>query len=99
MTDEQVARLAPFLAESLGTPRVDDKRVLSGIISINRNGSRWRNVPDKYRAHYALHSRRKRWCEKGIFAGMLADLVAGQGEKKTVMIPLVTSLACYPVGQ
>ncbi|NOE26932.1 transposase [Ruegeria sp. HKCCD6157] len=99
MTDEQVARLAPFLAESLGTPRVDDKRVLSGIISINRNCSRWRDVPEKYRAHNSLYSRRKRWCEKGIFAGMLAGLVVGQGEKKTVMIPIVTSLACHSVGQ
>ncbi|NOD97950.1 transposase [Ruegeria sp. HKCCD6228] len=47
MTDEQVARLAPFLAESRATPRADDKRVLSGTIFINRNGSRWRDTPKK----------------------------------------------------
>jgi transposase len=99
LTDEQEARLAPFLAGSLGKPLADDKGVLSGTIFINRNGSRWRDVPEKYRAHNSLYSRRKRWCEKGIFAGMLAGLVAGQGEKKTVMIPIVASLACRPVGQ
>ncbi|NDW00386.1 transposase, partial [Yangia sp. PrR002] len=34
LTDEQIARLAPFLPKPHGKPRVDDKRVLSGIIFI-----------------------------------------------------------------
>lgn len=37
LTDEQMAKLAPFLPKSYGKPRVDDRRVLSGIIFINRN--------------------------------------------------------------
>ena len=36
LTDEQMAKLAPFLPKSHGKLRVDDKRVLSGIIFINR---------------------------------------------------------------
>ena len=43
LTDAQMARLAPFFPKSHGKPRVDDKRVLSGIIFINRNGLRWRD--------------------------------------------------------
>jgi transposase len=39
----QMARLEPFFPKSLGKPRVDDRRVLSGIIFINRNGLRWRD--------------------------------------------------------
>ena len=38
MTDEQTARLEPFFPKSHGRPRVDDRRVLSGIILVNRNG-------------------------------------------------------------
>ena len=38
LTDEQMARLAPFFPKSHGKPWVDDRRVLSGIIFINRNG-------------------------------------------------------------
>ena len=38
LTDEQMAKLAPFFPKSHGKPRVDDRRVLSGIIFINRNG-------------------------------------------------------------
>ncbi len=35
LTDEQMARLQPFFPRSHGRPRVDDRRVLSGIIFIN----------------------------------------------------------------
>jgi transposase len=41
LTDAQMARLQPFFPKSHGKPRVDDRRVLSGIIFINRNGLRW----------------------------------------------------------
>ncbi|MCL7406911.1 transposase, partial [Paradonghicola geojensis] len=40
-----MAKLEPFFPKSHGKPRVDDKRVLSGIIFINRNGLRWRDAP------------------------------------------------------
>ena len=32
LTDEQMAKLAPFFPKSHGKPRVDDRRVLSGIM-------------------------------------------------------------------
>ena len=44
LTDVQMARLQPFFPKSHGKPRVDDRRVLSGIIFINRNGLRWRDA-------------------------------------------------------
>ena len=45
LTDAQMARLRPFFPRSHGAPRVDDRRVLSGIIFINRNGLRWCDAP------------------------------------------------------
>lgn len=38
LTDEQMARLQPYFPKSHGRKRVDDRRVLSGIIFVNRNG-------------------------------------------------------------
>ena len=38
LTDEQMARLQPYFPKSHGRERVDDRRVLSGIIFVNRNG-------------------------------------------------------------
>lgn len=51
LTDAQMERLKPFFPLSHGVPRVDDKRVLSGIIFINRNGLRWRDAPAEYGPH------------------------------------------------
>ena len=58
LTGAQMARLKPFFPKSHGKPRVDDKRVLSGIIFINRIGLRWRDAPAASRPH-------KTWCDCG----------------------------------
>ena len=41
VTALHMERLRPFFPKSHGKPRVDDRRVLSGIIFVNRNGLRW----------------------------------------------------------
>ncbi len=51
LTHEQMARLEPYFPKSHGRPRVDDRRVLSGIIFVNRNGLRWRDAPKDYGPH------------------------------------------------
>ncbi len=86
LSDEQMARLKPFFQKSHGKPRFDDRRVLSGIIFINRNGLRWCYAPKEYGPHKTLCNRWKRWSDKGIFAEMLIGLATDHGEEKTVMI-------------
>ena len=86
LSDDQMAKLEPFFPKSHGKPRVDDKRVLSGIIFINRNGLRWRDAPDAYGPHKTLYSRWKRWSEKGIFARMLLELADQDSHTDTLMI-------------
>lgn len=86
LTDTQMARLEPFFPKSYGKPRVHDRRVVSGIIFINRYGLRWRDAPAAYDPHKTLCSRGMRWSEIGIFARMMTGLAAAHGEQKTVMI-------------
>ena len=86
LTGAQMARLEPYFPKSHGKPRVDDRRVLSGIIFINRNALRWRDAPAEYGPYKTLYNRWKRWSDKGIFARMMVGLAADHGEKKTVMI-------------
>ena len=86
LTDKQMAKLSPFFLKSHGKPRVDDRRALSGIIFINRDGLRWRDAPEAYGPQKTLYSRWKRWSEKGMFARMMVGLSAEHGEKKTAMI-------------
>jgi transposase len=74
LTDEQMDRLRPFFPKSHGKPRVDDRRVLSGIIFINRNGLRWCDAPREYGPPKTLYNRWKRWGEMGVFARMMEGL-------------------------
>ncbi|MDZ7894502.1 MAG: IS5 family transposase [Sphingobium sp.] len=87
LTEEQMARLEPYFPKSHGKPRADDRRVLSGIIFVNRDGLRWRDAPKDYGPHKTLYNRWKRWGDKGVFLRMMEGLAAPQAsERRTVMI-------------
>ena len=86
LTGAQIERLKPFFPKSHGKPRVDDRRVLSGIIFINRNGLRGCDAPGEYGPAKTLYNRWKRWSEKGVFARIMAGLAAEGAEHKTIMI-------------
>lgn len=86
LTNAQMARLKPFFPLSHGVPRVDDKRVLSGIIFINRNGLRWRDAPAEYGPPKTLYNRWVRWGRLGVFARMLTELAREGQNTETVMI-------------
>ncbi|WP_343614709.1 transposase [Novosphingobium sp.] len=51
LTDEQMARLSSYFPKSHGKPRIDDRRMLNGIIFVNRNDLRWRDAPREYGPH------------------------------------------------
>ena len=87
LSEEQMVRLRPFFPESHGVPRVDDRRVLSGIIFINRNGLRWCDAPKEYGPAKTLYNRWKRWGDMGVFARMMEGLSSEAAVPKTVMIP------------
>ena len=86
LNDEQMERLTPFFPKSHGKPRVDDLRVLSGIIFINRNGLRWCDAPREYGPPKTLYNRWKRWGDMGVFARMMEGLASEGGDQKTIMI-------------
>ena len=86
LTEAQLERLKPFFPKAHGKPRVDDRRVLSGIIFINRNGLRWRDAPAEYGPPKTLYNRWKRWSEKGVFARILLELSKESDATDTLMI-------------
>ena len=79
-------RLRPFFPKSHGKLRVDDRRVLSGIVFIIRNGLRWRDAPAEYGPPKTLYNRWKRWSENCVSARMLMELARESGETDTLMI-------------
>ena len=86
LTDAQMARLKPYFPKPHGKPRVDDRRVLSGIIFVNRNGLRWCDAPSEYGPHKTLYNRWKRWSDMGVFARIMAGLASESTEQKTIMV-------------
>ena len=49
LTDFQWSMIEPLLPnEPRGIPRVDDRRVLNGIMWVLRSGAPWRDLPERY---------------------------------------------------
>ena len=86
LTEAQMVRLRPFFPKSRGRVRVDDRRVLSGIIFINRNGLRWCDAPPEYGPPKTLYNRWKRWSDMGVFARIMTGLAAETPDNKTISI-------------
>ena len=86
LSEAQMARISPFFPLSHGIPRVDDRRVISGIIFVIRNGLRWRDVPPSYGPHKTIYNRFIRWSRLGVFNRIFADLAARGGKPDQLMI-------------
>src|SRR5260370_12147227 len=86
LTKAQLKRIEPFFPRTRGIPRVDDRRVVSGIIYVIRSGLRWRDAPAVYGPHKTLYNRFVRWSRMGIFERIFANLAAESGPPDRVMI-------------
>ena len=86
LTEAQMERLRPFFPKARGRARVDDRRVLSGIIYVNRGGLMWKDAPAAYGPPKTLYNRWKRWGRMGVFARMMTELAAKAQETDTLMI-------------
>ena len=80
-SDEQWARIAPLLPnDTRGMPRVDDRRVLSGIVHALKSGGRWGDCPEHvYGPKKTLYNRFRRWAERGVWERIFADLAGIDG--------------------
>ena len=51
----------PLAPQGTGWKRVDDRKVLSGIIPVIQKGLRWVDAPAAYGPHKTLYNRCRRW--------------------------------------
>ena len=86
LSEAQMRRIEPYFPLSHGVPRVDDRRVLSGIIFVIRNGLRWRDAPREYGPHKTIYNRFIRWSRMGVFNRIFAALAAKGGKADQLMI-------------
>lgn len=86
LSEAQMRRIEPFFPLSHGIPRVDDRRIVSGIVYVIRNGLMWRDVPAGYGPHKTIYNRFIRWSRLGVFNRIFAELASRAGDPDTVMI-------------
>jgi putative transposase len=86
LSEAQMRRIEPYFPLSHGIPRVNDRRIISGIIFVIRNGLRWRDAPKEYGPHKTIYNRFIRWSRLGVFSRILAELTARRGKPEQLMI-------------
>ncbi|MEO8927401.1 MAG: IS5 family transposase [Caulobacteraceae bacterium] len=86
LSGQQLGRIKPSFPLSHGMPRVDDRRVISGIIFVIKNGLRWCDAPSEYGPPKTLYNRFVRWSRLGVFNRIFAELAGQAGEPDRLMI-------------
>lgn len=86
LSEAQMRRIEPYFPLSHGIPRVDDRRIVSGIIFVIRNGLRWRDASSAYGPHKTIYNRFIRWSRLGVFNKIFAALAGKGGRPDQLMI-------------
>ncbi len=77
LSDEAWALIDPHLPRGLpGKPRVDDRRVISGILHVLKTGCRWRDAPGEYGPAGTIYNRYNRWSRRGVWQRLFAKVAA-----------------------
>ena len=72
LTDHEWMILSPLLPNKpRGVARVDDRRVLNGILWRFRTGSPWAEVPERYGPPTTCYNRFVRWRKAGVWDRLL----------------------------
>jgi transposase len=78
LTDKEWVIIEPLLPNKpRGVPRVDDRRVLNGILWRFRSGSPWAEIPERYGPSTTCYNRFARWRKSGVWDRLLAVVSAG----------------------
>jgi len=86
LTDHEWTILEPLLPNKpRSVPRVDDRRVLNGILWRFRTGSPWAETPERYGPCTTCYNRFVRWRKAGVW-GRLPEAVSDAYENNIVMI-------------
>jgi transposase len=68
LSDDQWARIEPHLPTDVrGKKRVDDRRVVSGILHVLKSGCRWCDLPPEYGPPTTIYNRFVRWARRGVW--------------------------------
>lgn len=77
LSDDAWAAIAPLMPKNQsGARRVDDRRVISGIVHVLKAGCRWKDCPAVYGPPTTIYNRFNRWSRRGLWGRIFAELAA-----------------------
>ena len=80
LDDASWAAIEPLLPRGRrGAHRVDDRRVISGIMHMLRTGARWRDCPADYGPYTTIYNRFNRWSKQGVWEDIFYALTGSSG--------------------
>src|SRR5881628_1331683 len=78
LTKAQFSKVKPHLpTDTRGKARVDDRRVISGIVQVLKSGARWVDAPPEYGPRKTLYNRYVRWAAKGVWVDLFSRTGSG----------------------
>ena len=87
LSDDEWSKIEPLLPRGRrGAHRVDDHRVISGIVHMLRSGARWRDCPPEYGPYTTIYNRFNRWSRQGIWYEIFEALTGTTGMIGTVAL-------------
>ena len=87
LSDEQWRQIEPHLPTDVrGKDRVDDRRVISGILHVLKSGCRWCDCPPEYGPYTTIYNRFNRWSRQGIWTDIFYALTGSTGMVGTMAI-------------
>jgi putative transposase len=86
LTEFEWSVIQPRLPDkSRGVHRVDDRRVLNGILWRLRTGAAWADIPERYGPHMTCVNRFSRWRKAGVWGAILDAIRVAYGEGLTLI--------------
>jgi putative transposase len=87
LSDEQWRQIKPHLPQNVrGKARVDDRRVISGVVHVIKSGCRWCDCPSEYGPPTTIYNRFVCWAERGVWEQVFRDLATRSRSAETQMI-------------
>ena len=77
LSDKQWKRVEPHLPTDVrGVERVDDRRVISGIVHVLKSGCRWCDCPPEYGPPTTIYNRYNRWSQRRVWQRIFEKMAA-----------------------
>lgn len=93
LNDLEWRAIEPLLPKARGIKRVDDRRVLNGILWRLRTGRSWASIPERYGPSGTCHARFIRWRDAGVWSRIVQAVADARGGR----IELIdAAIACVP---